>query len=285
MSIRSQAEAALQNPNVRLFLDLLAEAEGASKGYRTLFGGSAIHDLSDHPRIFQDYVNSTTGEVKRTSAAGRYQFKADSWDEQAKRLGLKDFSPESQDLAAIGLMMYKPKAMAALQAGDFDTALKEYGTFWASLPSSPHKQPHRSQAWVQDKLNELQSKDLRSQHMAMAGEAPSGGETWKGVPFSAPTIELSPFEGIPPERDMQFSQFMDTYMPRAAAPSQYSAPTGADADIVTPFTDPFVAASIDADADRARNEAVALFTGAPLQHDIALPKAIDASIRKLLVEL
>lgn len=287
MSVRSKAEEALQNPNVQLFLDLLAEAEGASKGYRTLFGGSTIEDLSDHPRKFQDYYNSRANKIERTSAAGRYQFKQDSWDEQAKRLGLTDFSPKSQDLAAIGLMMYKPKVFEALKAGDFDTAIKGFGSFWASLPSSPHNQPHRSQAWVNEKMQELQGRDLRAQHLAMAGEPvtpsvpgaapanPRSVEQWQGVPFTEPTIELSPFEGIPPTTDQPEgwrSQLANTGL-------NY---VGAQPEI---FADPLVQAGIDADADRARNEAVAAFTGNPVHQDISLPKALDASIRKLLVDL
>lgn len=289
MSVRSKAEEALQNPNVQLFLDLLAEAEGASKGYRTLFGGSTIEDLSDHPRKFQDYYNSRADKVERTSAAGRYQFKQDSWDEQAKRLGLTDFSPKSQDLAAIGLMMYKPKVFEALKAGDFDTAIKGFGSFWASLPSSPHNQPHRSQAWVNEKMQELRGKDLRSQHMAMAGEQVTPHavsatsrtpEPWQGVPHAVPTIELSPFEGIPlaDQPESGWKQMLQQINPT----SPMLIPLDGGADL---FADPLVQASIDADANRARNEAVAAFTGNPVQQDIPLPKALDASIRKLLVDL
>lgn len=292
MSVRSKAEEALQNPNVQLFLDLLAEAEGASKGYRTLFGGSTIEDLSDHPRKFQEYYNSRADKIERTSAAGRYQFKQDSWDEQAKRLGLTDFSPKSQDLAAIGLMMYKPKVFEALKAGDFDTAIKGFGSFWASLPSSPHNQPHRSQAWVNEKMQELQGRDLRAQHLAMAGEPvtprvpgaapanPRTPEPWQGVPFAVPTVELSPFEGIPPSTDQraEWQQLLDS----VGQTNPMLNSLDAQPEI---FADPLVQAGIDADANRARNEAVAAFTGNPVQQDISLPKALDASIRKLLVDL
>lgn len=267
MSLRKQAEEALQNPNVKLFLDLLAEAEGASLGYNTLFGGSAIPSLDDHPRITQDYFNPVSKKTERSSAAGRYQFKISSWDEQADRLGLTDFSPESQDLAAIGLMMYKPKALEALKKGDFASALKAYGPYWASLPSSPYAQPRRSQEWIQQTMQSLRDSDLRAKHLQIASQYPSqttppAPEPWQGVPF--------PITETPPPVE-SLGQFVDDAM----AVSQTS----------SILDNPLVVASIDADAERARNEAVAAFTGKPLRHDLDLPKAIEASIRKLLVDL
>lgn len=260
MSLRDRAEEALKNPNVQLFLDLLAEAEGASKGYNTLFGGSVLQDLSDHPKIMQDYLNSKTGEVSKTSAAGRYQFKKDSWEEQEKRLGLTDFTPHSQDLAAVGLMMYKPSTLEALKKGDFNKALKDYGSYWASLPSSPYDQPHRSEAWVQDKLNELQGSSLRDQHLAMAEEF-STPVQWDGVPHPVPdNVEQTPSLGL--------GDFVDMHV------------NNMNSEIT-----PLMAAGIDADAERARNEAVAQFTGNPMRQDIPMPEALDQAIRKLLVDL
>lgn len=311
MTLRAKAEEALKNPNVLLFLDLLAEAEGASKGYQTLFGGSTIQDLSKHPGIYQDFYNSTTKEIKRTSAAGRYQFKKDSWDEQAGRLGLTDFSPHSQDLAAIGLMMYKPKSFQALMDGNFDKALKDYGSYWASLPSSPHKQPHRSQQWVREKLEELQSADLRTKHLAMAGveppppvqlpsvtyNEPPTSEDWLGVPYAEPQIELSPFEGIPPQgvtppadlnqwQGVPFAEPTIEVDPHEGIPSEQPLGTFLDQHLQSSvFGDPQVVAGINADAERARNQAVAAFTGNPMNQSISLPKALESSIRKLLVDL
>lgn len=310
MSLRDKAEAALENPNVLLFLDLLAEAEGAIHGYNTQFGGAVITDLSDHPNKRLDYYNSKTGKRSVTTAAGRYQFKQDSWKDQAKRLGLTDFSPRSQDLAAVGLMMYKPKTLEALKRGDFNKALKDYGTYWASLPSSPHKQPHRSNQWVNDKLAELKTANLREKHYQIADQvaAKSGG--------SAPPYLDKNFKPYQPSNPLTGASSLGEFVDRSINGSRESMlpqppPTGLDTGTlpvgdVTGFqstpgsaagmggalsfgtdllTNPLIGAGIDADANRARNEAVAAFTGSPLQHDIELPDVFDQAISKLLVTL
>lgn len=278
MSRRERAEEALQHPNVRLFLDFIAEAEGASKGYNTLFGGAPIPDLSDHPNIRQDYYNSKTKKVSPTSAAGRYQFVHKSWEEQKKLMDLPDFSPHSQDLAAVGLMMFKKGALDDIKAGNFDAAIHKLGSTWASFPTSKVDQPKRSWEWTKQKLQALQQNPTRERDVAIATELsgqPASSQEWQGVPFSEPSIELGPHEGLPPEPQQPGSlgELVDGYM---GVPQQ----TFPDA-----LSDPYVLASIDSDANRARNEAVAAFTGNPAQQDIHLPRAIDASIRKLLVEL
>lgn len=70
-------------------------ASGESPGYNVLYGGETFSGFADHPR-----KKIPLDDGNYSSAAGRYQFIAPTWDEQAKRLGLKDFSPANQDLAA-----------------------------------------------------------------------------------------------------------------------------------------------------------------------------------------
>ncbi|NEP51987.1 MAG: hypothetical protein F6K65_25600 [Moorea sp. SIO3C2] len=92
----------LNNPNVRAALDTIPRAEGAN--YNTIFGGGTISSLAKHPnrRIRANGLTS--------SAAGRYQFLDFTWFGRNGRpglkqqLGLTDFSPQSQDLAAIALL-------------------------------------------------------------------------------------------------------------------------------------------------------------------------------------
>ncbi|WP_395303296.1 glycoside hydrolase family 104 protein [Pectobacterium polonicum] len=144
----SSLHSALNNPNARSYLDAISRAEGTSgymnSGYHTMFGGGQISSLSDHPRQLKDF-QQTDGTWNKTSAAGRYQFTQKSWDEAAAALGLKDFSPQSQDMAALWLIQRAGQLDNVLN-GDFMTATNNLGGVWASLPSSPYAQPKRSQA-------------------------------------------------------------------------------------------------------------------------------------------
>lgn len=82
-------------PAQRAVLDRIASGE--SHDYNTIFGGHKFSSFSDHPRI-QVQIPGRPG--LHSTAAGRYQMLASTWDEERARLGLKDFSPASQDAAA-----------------------------------------------------------------------------------------------------------------------------------------------------------------------------------------
>jgi muramidase (phage lysozyme) len=142
----------LDNPNVRSFLDMISAAEGTTKhGYNTLFGGGKMESLADHPRMLFDFTE-TTGRPNKTTAAGRYQFLSNTWDEQAKKLGLPDFGERSQDLAAVNLLQERGILPDVLQ-GNWETAVKKSGPIWASLPSSTYPQPRQSNEFVMSRLN------------------------------------------------------------------------------------------------------------------------------------
>ncbi|MBP3945116.1 glycoside hydrolase family 104 protein [Psychrobacter sp. K31L] len=143
MATRKQLEQALQNPNVRKFLDLISYTEGTQgNGYRTAFGGGKLNSLNDHPRYLKSFTQ-TDGKSNKTSAAGRYQFVSKTWDGVARQYGLRDFSPQNQDLGAVALL-FQRGAIPALLKGDYQTAIKKTGDEWASLPSSNYKQNKRS---------------------------------------------------------------------------------------------------------------------------------------------
>lgn len=143
----------LENPNVRNFLGMIGSAEGTDKhGYNTLFGGGRMESLADHPRQLFDFTE-TTGRPNKTTAAGRYQFLTTTWDEQAKKLGLRDFGPQSQDLAAINLLRERG-ILPDVLAGNWEAAVKKSGPIWASLPSSQYPQPRQSNEFVMSKLNQ-----------------------------------------------------------------------------------------------------------------------------------
>lgn len=114
-----------------------------SPGYDVLYGGGKFADYSKHPNQAIP-ITSGPNKGKTSSAAGRYQFINPTWEAQATKLGLKDFSPASQDAAAWDLAetTYKEATkggslMEALQSGDpgrINAAAKILSSQWTSLP-------------------------------------------------------------------------------------------------------------------------------------------------------
>lgn len=151
-----ELEAALANPNAQKYLRMIAQAEGTYKDassdpYRIAFGGSTFDDLSKHPNVLRTFTQ-TDGKANKTSAAGAYQFLGSTWGDVAGKLGLQDFGPRSQDLAALELIRRNGSLQDVLD-GRFDAAVQRDGKTWASLPSSPYAQPRRSAGFVEKALN------------------------------------------------------------------------------------------------------------------------------------
>lgn len=123
---------ALQAPNVQAFLRMIRAGEGTAgaNGYRTLFGGQLFSGYDDHPRI------TVTAGGYTSTAAGAYQILSRTWD----GLGLADFSPASQDLAAV-MLIRRRGALADVLAGRIERAILKCAKEWASLPGSTYGQP------------------------------------------------------------------------------------------------------------------------------------------------
>lgn len=126
--------------NVRAFLDMIAFAEGTAgrgeDGYNILFGYGTFSDFADHPRVRVPFRDTYS------TAAGRYQILARTWDSLSNRLGLRDFSPASQDAAAVELIRERG-ALADVQAGRTARAIGKVAKIWASLPGAGYNQPER----------------------------------------------------------------------------------------------------------------------------------------------
>lgn len=131
------------NPQRKAFLDMLAWSEGTDNGrqptknhgYDVIVGGALFSDYSDHPRQLVDLPRL---KIKST-AAGRYQLLARYWDAYRKQLGLKDFSPASQD--AVALQQIKERrALELIDSGDIRQAIDRCSNIWSSLPGAGYGQ-------------------------------------------------------------------------------------------------------------------------------------------------
>lgn len=119
---------------------LNAIAGTESPGYNVMNGGQRFSDMSRHPLRKGQAAKGGT-----TSASGRYQFVRGTWDRAAAALGLKDFSPESQDRAAWWLAQQDYKANTGrdldqdLQAGNIEQVRRGLQSTWRGLADNPAK--------------------------------------------------------------------------------------------------------------------------------------------------
>lgn len=210
-----------KSPAVRKYLDMLAQAEGAD--YGTKFGGEVTNDLSDHPRTRKGFTQ-TDGKKNTSSAAGRYQFLEKTWDDVAGAIGARDFSPESQDAAAVELLR-RSGSLAKVQAGNYDEAIKLDNKTWASLPGSPYAQKTRSPEFVAAALGgKTAGKATRgagNKPVAVpqdaAGEPVEVAETM-AVPELPPELQAAPPTAVAPIGGADpWQEFMKTQKPVAVA--------------------------------------------------------------------
>jgi muramidase (phage lysozyme) len=132
----------------RAMLDAIAFAEGTrdqpNKGYNTMFTFKQFSGYEDHPRK----INRGGGYA--SDAAGRYQFLSTTWDRLAKKLGLKDFSPENQDKAAIELAREKGITQNILEKEGMSARVSRLlGTQWAAMSGSNLGQGTKSLSSIQ----------------------------------------------------------------------------------------------------------------------------------------
>lgn len=124
-----------QNANVRAFLLLIRKSEVGHKGdidYQTLNGGATFKAPPwVHPNKIVSPGTST--------AAGAFQIVKGTWDSVSKANGLTDFSPVSQEIAAIGLLGYRG-ALPDIMEGNLDAVFSagRVGKEWDSLPGGGH---------------------------------------------------------------------------------------------------------------------------------------------------
>lgn len=144
---RAPLQAALRNRNVQAFYRAVRQGESRQDdlAYRMRFGGLGqspkyFDSFADHPRVFEP----TTGG-RKSSAAGAPQVTATTWDEERRKYGWPDFSPQCQDELFVARLIYR-RALDAVIAGEFERACFLCGNEWTSLPGGPEENAATSRA-------------------------------------------------------------------------------------------------------------------------------------------
>lgn len=158
----------LASINLAAALDVIKLAEGTNREadpYRVTFGfGHTIRDLSEHPAITGEWRGATLSDEMcsnagfgpgcKSTAAGAFQLIRPTWVRCRDALGLADFSPASQDAAAVYLIQRRG-ALQDVYAGRVQAWVNKCRAEWASLPGNYAKQGQRSMAtlmaWFQQR--------------------------------------------------------------------------------------------------------------------------------------
>lgn len=176
MTERELLQGYVSKPAIQNALRVIRFAEGTERGgpdsYRVMFGGSLAPDLKKHPdRVIR-------GGGYSSSAAGAYQFLSPTWNEQAKALGLPDFSAQNQDLAATRLLRNRLMPIGGLSVlekeGFSPRVSAALAPEWASLPTESGKSYYGQPV---KKLSELQKiYGQAAQPAATAQQEPGKGQ-------------------------------------------------------------------------------------------------------------
>ena len=140
--------------NVLAFLDTIAYSElkpwlidASDDGYNVLVGSlpgavKLFHSYAGHPRQVQHitihHADGSSTEVA-SSAAGRYQIIYPTFVPVREKLHLLDFSPISQDRAAIELIRGRG-ALPDIARGGIERAITLCNPEWASFPGAGYNQ-------------------------------------------------------------------------------------------------------------------------------------------------
>jgi muramidase (phage lysozyme) len=308
-----RVEPYLNNPNVRRYLDMISAAEATqTHGYRTAFGGGKIAKLDDHPRVLHAFTQ-TDGKKNKTGAAGRYQITLSTWDDVSSKLGLKDFSPRSQDLVAIELLR-RAGALDAVANADWQTAIARSGGAWASLPSSTYPQKRRSMEFVMNQLNanttgvlaggpppaaapSLRDMTALPSWLQQLPPMTPPAQTAATPPAASPAVTAAPVApGVSPAVtaagliappsvpatapgavNSLIAALSPAAAPEALGPIDLPEPSEED--------DQALADGLRTDVGNMRERAVADFFGEDFMPDMPLPEALDKSINRYLALL
>ena len=144
-----------QNDNLRKFLNVLSISEGThsfSNPYLAKGGTNGAlltTGFGAHPAAvgqgtwgFKDKL----GRNLQSTANGKYAIRYPTWQGIEKAWGKMDFSPTSQDAAAVYLINQRG-ALNDVLNGNWNSALPKLGKEWASLPTAPDSYQQFRHSW------------------------------------------------------------------------------------------------------------------------------------------
>jgi muramidase (phage lysozyme) len=276
-------------------LDMIARNEGVKYGYKTAFGNVELRSLADHPRpsaAARRSFTQTDGKTNTSSAAGRYQFLTKTWDSTVKELKdrgveITDFGPEAQDLAAIRLIEGRG-ALADVLKGDWKTAIDKLGGVWASLPSSPYKQPKRSWAYT---LAALPGGEKYQPSVPTTAAVPVPGTDRAAAGTGTAAVPNLALTGAPPSAAVEPDPYGRLVGATSAAPNSVRSWQDAVTEIqqqvgegdrrVNRFQD----AALEQDANRVHQKAVANLLNRDYVPDVQFPQPLEDSINRYMARL
>lgn len=147
-------KACIYVARIRAFLDAISWAETGSMSevsYTVIVfkGGNQIKNFSTHPFVGGGWkANQNCAFIRRagkrvcSSASGRYQIMDFNYRSLTKNGIIRDFTPASQDKAAIYYLQQKG-VLEDIAFGNFEKAACKVGGHWASFPCNNYRQPQK----------------------------------------------------------------------------------------------------------------------------------------------
>jgi muramidase (phage lysozyme) len=131
----------LNEVDVKAFLKLIRYCEHHRREdpgvYYVLYGGGHFTDISTHPLPKAKQIRDRYGEPH--SPAGAYQIIFKTWKGLKERDIVHDFSPISQDKAAIQIIK-DFSALEDVRHGDIQIAIPKLRGQWSSFPGGSQEQ-------------------------------------------------------------------------------------------------------------------------------------------------
>lgn len=141
--------------NESAFLATISASEGTDKAadpYRVCYGYQhTIESFADHPAITGEWEGESLDSLgpqywgEKSTAAGKYQINKPTWLLCKRALGLRDFTPASQDAAALYLVR-QDGALDLVNGGQIAEAFGKCKETWASFPGNSDGQPQKTLA-------------------------------------------------------------------------------------------------------------------------------------------